>query len=96
MKVDVNKNIILEEVSTERKLARIPILMGAGAALHAGIGTGIESVINNQNEYNQEHLLHNALLGAGVGGVLGGINYFRDKGVGPTSLLAQSILPIKK
>ena len=96
MKVDINKKNLLEEMTTERKLARIPILMGAGAALHASVGTGIESAIDGQNDYNQEHLLHNALLGAGVGGIMGSINYFRDKGVGPTSMLAQSILPVKK
>lgn len=93
MKFKINKKVILEEVTTERKLARIPILMGAGALIHGTVGSGIESAMGDN--ITPEDVGKNALIGAGVGGVLGGINYFRDKGVGPTSLLAQAVLPVK-
>jgi len=97
MLFNINKNIILEEMTTERKLTRIPILTAAGAILHPIIGTGIDLALGKDNVLNVDNIEDKAMLGAGVGTLMGGINYFRkDGGLGPTSLISQTLYPIKK
>jgi hypothetical protein len=88
---------VLEESTTERKLTRIPILATAGAIVHPIIGASVEQSFGDGADLSPEHLANKAMIGAGVGTLMGTINYFRkDGGVGPTSQIGQFFYPIKK
>jgi len=100
MLISIDKKIILEvmeEATTERKLMRIPIMAGVGAALHSTVGTGVEAALGKDDVLTLDSIGDKALLGAGIGSLFGGINYFKkDGGLGPTALLGQVLYPIKK
>jgi len=80
MKININKQYILEEMTKNEKLFRIPIAGALGAATTSGVPAALDYVFSDSPEnrvYSNEDLLIRAGVGAGIGASIGARNYFK-------------------